>query len=96
MSEEIFDSSASDELKRRNLPELLKFADGRAVDSEELWNERRAEIAEILQHNYCGYEPPIKAKVTGNITKEDERTAWNQSLPLRESLCGRASEERIW
>ena len=76
MSEEIFDSSASDELKRRNLPELLKFADGRAVDSEELWNERRAEIAEILQHNYCGYEPPIKAKVTGNITKEDERTAF--------------------
>ena len=36
---------------------------------------------------------------TGNTTVHitaAERTAWNHSIPLRESLCGRASEERIW
>jgi len=76
MSEEIVKICASEELVRRNLPQLLEFSDGRKVENSEQWNERRSEIAEILQHNYCGYEPPLKPVVTGNITKEDDRTAF--------------------
>ncbi len=74
MTEQINEVCASDELKRRKLPDILLFSDGRKVEDKEMWTERRAEIAEILQHNYCGYEPPIKPKVTGIVTKEDSKT----------------------
>lgn len=68
--------SASAELKRRALPDALTFEDGKRVETKEQWQERRAEIAEILQHHYCGYEPPIKPQISGNILYEDARTAF--------------------
>lgn len=80
MSEKIVENtdenSVCEQLKRRRLPDVLSFEDGRKVENKEMWLERRAEISEILQHNYCGYEPPIKPQVTGIVTKEDNRTAF--------------------
>lgn len=76
MSEDILKYSATALLDERNLPDLLTFVNGNRVENEQMWNERRQEIADILQHNYCGYEPPINAKVTGNVTVENERTAF--------------------
>lgn len=68
--------SAQEELKKRNLPDVLSMEDGTKVADVSKWQERRVEIAEILQHHYCGYEPPIKPQVTGVVMKEDTRTAF--------------------
>lgn len=77
MSEEMKQAlSASEELKRRNLPDALTFEDGGKVKTKEEWQTRRDEIAEILQHYYCGYEPPIKPQVTGKVVYEDARAAF--------------------
>lgn len=66
---------ASEELIRRKLPDVLEFSDKRRADCSN-WQERKKEIAEILQHNYCGYEPPINPHVKGIVTREDNRTAF--------------------
>lgn len=65
-----------EELENRCLPPLLILEDGTVVDSEELWKIRREEIAQLLQHEYCGFEPPLHAKVQGNVVAEDDRTAF--------------------
>ena len=36
------------ELEKRALPEVLRLADGTAVNTPELWRKRREEICEIL------------------------------------------------
>ena len=56
-------------LKERKLPELLKFADGRAVDQYN-WEERRQEILDILRREEYGYAPPAPAYV--KVEKDGE------------------------
>ena len=46
----------------RNLPEVMKFVDGRAVN-EENWAERKEEILDILRREEYGYSPPAPAYV---------------------------------
>ena len=60
-----------EELERRQLPEVLRMENGEQVCNEAAWELRRAEIAEILQHNFCGYEPPLKPRVEGRVMVED-------------------------
>ena len=45
------------EIESRNIPDVLKFADGTAVTKENV-SERRAEILDILQKHEYGYMPP--------------------------------------
>lgn len=64
-----------EELKIRALPDVLSLEDGTRAATKEQWEERRAEIAQILQHEYCGFEPPLHAKVEGKVSYEDSRFA---------------------
>lgn len=66
-----------EEIENRQLPALLEMADGTAVTDEELWARRREEIAYQLQHEYCGFEPPLRAKVQGNVVAQDDRTSFS-------------------
>lgn len=66
-----------EELERRQLPEVLRMENGEQVCDEAAWELRRAEIAEILQHNFCGYEPPLKPRVEGRVMAEDVKTAFS-------------------
>ena len=65
-----------EELEARQLPPLLELKDKTPVTSVEDWERRRGEIAEILQHEYCGYVPPLNPKVEGNITVEESRSCF--------------------
>ena len=76
MAEKVINLNAKEELEKRKLPKLLEFNDGSKVQDVSEWSKRREEIADILQHYYCGYEPPIKPSVAGEIVKEDNRTAF--------------------
>ena len=52
----------SEELKKRNLPDILTMKDGRKV-TEENWEQRRAELLDILSENLFGYTPEPPEKV---------------------------------
>lgn len=55
-----------DELKKRNVPGLLNFADGTAVTADN-WESRRLELVDILAREEYGYSPepaPVSASVT--------------------------------
>ena len=54
-------------LAERKLPELLRFADGRAVTAEN-FEERRAELVDILCREVYGEAPPAPAEV--RVTEE--------------------------
>ena len=47
-------------LAERNLPELLKFADGKDVTAEN-WGQRRKEILSILENEIYGNAPEAPA-----------------------------------
>ena len=53
-----------DELKKRNLPEILLMNDGSPV-TEKNWAQRKKELLEILSENLFGYTPPKPEKVEG-------------------------------
>ena len=59
-------------LKERELPDLLTFKNGEAVDSKALWSKRRAEILELLKSEIYGFSPPPPQKVTAVIQKCDD------------------------
>lgn len=63
-----------EELEQRRLPPLLLLENKEAVTDEEGWRVRREEIAGILQHQYCGYEPPLKPVVEARVMYEDDRS----------------------
>lgn len=65
-----------EEIQNRQLPHLFVMGNGALVENEEMWNKRKEEIAHLLQHEYCGFEPPLHAKVQGNVVWEDSRTAF--------------------
>ena len=60
-------------LAQRNIPELLKFANGREVTAEN-WNERRAEILSILESEIYG-NAPAAPKITA--TKVDAKKKYS-------------------
>lgn len=65
-----------EELKKRKLPDVLQCSDGKRVVTQDLWSKRREEIGELLQREYCGYEPPLHPKVQGIVKVEDARTSF--------------------
>ena len=60
-------------LAERNLPELLKFADGRPVTADN-WQERRQEILGILESEIYG-TAPAAPKIT--VTKQDAKSKYS-------------------
>ncbi len=65
-------SVISDVLKERNIPALMRFADGRAV-TEENFEERRTEMVEILRNEIYGKEPPAPKKVKRTVKTHKEK-----------------------
>lgn len=59
-------------LAERKLPELLRFADGRVVTAEN-FEERRAEMVDILCREVYGYAPPAPAEVRVTELKRKEK-----------------------
>ena len=54
-------------------PDILTFADGRAVTPEN-FSEHRAEMLDILRKNAYGYFPPAPEKVRGEIEYSNDST----------------------
>lgn len=65
-----------EELTKRALPHVLSLEDGTKAETKERWETRREEIAQILQHEYCGFEPPLRAQTEGTVMYEDNRCAF--------------------
>ena len=57
------------ELIKRALPDVLTLTDGRIVDSQLSWSERREEILELLCSEIYGVSPPPPQKVTAVTEK---------------------------
>ncbi len=66
-------------LAERRLPQIMKFADGRAV-TEDNWEERRREILDILRREEYGYSPPAPAYVKVEKDGEEKRSFAGKAL----------------
>lgn len=60
------------ELEKRALPEVLRLADGTAVNTPELWGKRREEIHEILQEECYGRMPHTGWETEWETVQEDK------------------------
>ncbi|MFV0502441.1 MAG: hypothetical protein ACK5LT_00495 [Lachnospirales bacterium] len=62
------------ELLKRKLPDLLKFASDKKVETPEDWQVRRKEIRHILSREFIGFEPSIAYKTDMEVirTKEND------------------------
>lgn len=79
-----------EELEKRQLPPVLTLNNGETVTGEEQWQLRRQEIAEVLQQQYCGYEPPLKPVVKGRVTFEDEKGSFGgKAIYQKIDLCSK-------
>lgn len=58
-----------DEITRRILPDLLRFTDGRPVHTPALWQQRRAEIGEILSREFAGYPTRLSVKTEKRVMR---------------------------
>lgn len=56
-----------EELSKRNIPDILTFADGEKVTLPEQWEKRRLEIVDILSREEYGYAPKAPFNVTSEI-----------------------------
>lgn len=58
---------------KNGLPELMRFADGTAVETAEQWKKRRGEILALFEETMYGRMPdPAREQVTYRITPGDE------------------------
>ena len=72
------------------LPNLMRFADGRLVEDHEQWAERRVELKLLLQHFVYGYLPDKQPKVM--ITEVVEKQLPDvRAHETRATLAGRVS-----
>ena len=60
-----------DELRKRNLPDILTMNNGDSVTAEN-WNERKKELMDILSENLFGYTPKAPVSVTA-VEEEPNR-----------------------
>ena len=78
----------------RRLPELMRFADGRRVETPEQWAERRKEILALFETSMYGRMPdPSREKVTYEIVPG--RTSRTCELKISVSLDGRTASYTV-
>ena len=66
------------------LPELMRFSDGRRVETPEQWEERRKEILAHYQTSVYGEMPdPAPEKVSYEITRETEAQALAMKITVK-------------
>lgn len=73
------------QLRRRNLPELLQFADGSPV-TKESWQARREEIISLLQRHMYGVPPLSSIEVQPEIKLENNEAFAGKALMQTVSL----------
>lgn len=84
------------ELESRQLPPLLVAQDGTQVTGEEQWSARRDEIAEILQHHYCGFVPPLNPVVEGRVMIEEARTSFaGKAIYQKIDICSKINSSIV-
>ena len=65
-------SYISDELKARNIPDVLTFKDGTKLTDKADWEKRRTEMVEIIAENMFGHVPPSYPIETEEIKFSDK------------------------
>lgn len=68
------------ELEKRALPEVLRLADGTAVNTPELWGKRREEIREILQEECYGRMPRTGWETEWETVQEDKNAFGGKAI----------------
>ena len=58
-----------DEVSQRHLPDLLRLLDGRTVNTAELWQQRREEIAGILSGEFAGYPTRLRVSTEKKVMR---------------------------
>lgn len=61
-----------EELKNRNLPDVMTFKNGEKVKTVDEWRARREEILEILREEIYGFAPPPPKEIRYEIKKCDD------------------------
>ncbi|NLY98311.1 MAG: hypothetical protein GX082_12965, partial [Clostridiaceae bacterium] len=61
-----------EELKKRMVPDVLQFNDGRKVVTKDDWAARRKEIIHLLCSQEYGFPPAIPEKWSAEIESEDK------------------------
>lgn len=70
----------SQEIIRRNIPDLLRFADGSPVQQAEQWPRRRAELLNMLQDTVFGHAPAAPEVVTAEVTARKDPEAAGKAV----------------
>lgn len=85
-----------EDLESRQLPPLLVNNNGEAVADVESWNARREEIADILQHEFCGYEPPLRPTVEGRVVVEEDRVSFaGKAIYQKIDICSQLGSSLV-
>jgi hypothetical protein len=84
----------SEEIRRLNLPPILKFADGRDVTAEN-WPQRREEILRIFEEHEYGHTPRGPFEVTGKLEYKREDDYANKVLTEKYTLTVRDTAENV-
>ena len=68
---------------KNGLPELMRFADGTAVETAEQWQKRRGEILALFEEMMYGRMPdPAREQVTYRIAPGDEEQVREMEVTL--------------
>ncbi len=73
-----------EQIKNRNLPELLKLHSGKHVNSIKDWEVRRQEIIALLENTCYGKTPDVNCEVSADVIMEDDN-----------AVCGKAMLKRV-
>lgn len=63
-----------EELKKRELPPLMRFSDQTKVSSPRQWEKRRAQIGEILSRDFAGFPTRLDFRVKNELLRREENS----------------------
>jgi hypothetical protein len=69
-----------EELKKRNLPNVLTLNNGKPLSSGREWPIRRKEIIDLLSSQIYGFSPPAPSKVSSALLNLEEKAFANKAL----------------
>lgn len=63
-----------EELLKRNLPDLMRFADGTKVEGALQWEKRRSEIGDIISREFSGFPTRLGYYLKKELLRTDENS----------------------
>lgn len=90
-----------DEVSQRHLPDLLRLLDGRTVNTAELWQQRREEIAGILSGEFAGYPTRLRVSTEKKVMRCEKDSYGGKVMTGLGRFCTRNPYDswgklRIW